>query len=50
MFVELVELIFRTEIAPVTLHRPEPLFDHYGIETEIDRLLRRKVWLSRAET
>jgi len=26
-------------------NRPEPIFDHYGIETEIDRLLRRKVWL-----
>ncbi len=25
--------------------RPEPIFDHYGIETEIDQLLRRKVWL-----
>lgn len=25
--------------------RPEPIFDHFGIETEIDRLLRRKVWL-----
>ncbi len=24
---------------------PEPIFDHFGIETEIDRLLRRKVWL-----
>ncbi|MCC6484296.1 MAG: Rne/Rng family ribonuclease [Armatimonadetes bacterium] len=25
--------------------KSEPIFDHYGIETEIDRLLRRKVWL-----
>lgn len=26
-------------------NRSEPIFDHYGIETEIDRLLKRKVWL-----
>jgi len=25
--------------------RVEPVFEYYGIETEIDRLLRRKVWL-----
>ncbi len=44
--VELVELIspkLKSRLQRYT--RPEPLFDHYGIETEIDRLLRRKVWL-----
>ena len=30
----------------MVLHRdPEPVFDRYGIEREIDRALRRKVWL-----
>ncbi len=30
----------------VELHaKPEPIFDHYGIEVDIDEALRRKVWL-----
>lgn len=43
---ELVDLIspkLKSRLQRYT--RPEPLFDYYGIETEIDRLLRRKVWL-----
>jgi ribonuclease G len=44
--IELVELMspkLKSRLQRYT--RPEPLFDYYGIETEIDRLLRRKVWL-----
>mgnify|MGYP002681558224 FL=1 len=44
--IELVELMspkLKSRLQRYT--KPEPLFDYYGIETEIDRLLRRKVWL-----
>jgi ribonuclease G len=29
----------------LTLHRDEPVFEKYGVEREIDRALRRRVWL-----
>ena len=44
--VELVKLIAPKLRRRINLYREKmPIFDKYGIEGEIDRLLRRKVWL-----
>ncbi|MCX6376593.1 MAG: Rne/Rng family ribonuclease, partial [Armatimonadetes bacterium] len=43
---EVVDLIspkLRSKIVPYK--DPEPIFEHFSLENEIDRLLRRKVWL-----
>ena len=45
--VELVKLIAPKLRRRISLYREKmPIFDKYGIEGEIDRLLRRKVWLA----
>ena len=41
--VELVSPKLRSKI--VLYDEPEPIFEHFSIENEMDRLLRRKVWL-----
>lgn len=43
---ELIELLSPKMKSKIVLYdEPEPIFDRFAIETEIDRLLRRKVWL-----
>ena len=43
---ELVELISPRQKSRIVLYdEPEPIFEHFSIENEIDRLLKRKVWL-----
>jgi len=43
---ELVELLSPKMKSKLVLYdEPEPIFEHFAIETEIDRLLRRKVWI-----
>jgi ribonuclease G len=44
--VELVELLSPRMKSRIALYDDaEPIFEHFAIESEIDRLLRRKVWL-----
>lgn len=41
-----VELLDPSLLARLSLYEgPEPIFDHYGIETELARAMSRKVWL-----
>lgn len=43
---ELVDLISPKLRSKIVLYDgPEPIFEHFAIEAEIDRLLKRKVWL-----
>ena len=43
---EVVELISPKQRSKLVLYdEPEPIFEHFSVETEIDRLLKRKVWL-----
>lgn len=43
---ELVELISPRQKNRLVLYdEPTPIFEHFGIENEIERLLKRKVWL-----
>ena len=43
---ETAELISPKLKSKIVLYRePEPIFEHFSIENEIDRLLKRKVWL-----
>lgn len=43
---EVVELISPRQKSRIELYDdPEPIFEHFAIESEIDRLLKRKVWL-----
>ncbi|MCE5313862.1 MAG: Rne/Rng family ribonuclease [Armatimonadota bacterium] len=44
--IELIELSSPKMRSRLVLYdEPEPIFEHYSIESEIDSLLRRKVWL-----
>lgn len=44
--VELVELFSPKLMSRLQLYdEPEPIFEHFAVESEIDSLLRRKVWL-----
>jgi len=43
---DLVKLISPRQRSRLTLYDdPEPIFEHFSIENELDRLLKRKVWL-----
>ena len=43
---EVIELISPKQRSKLVLYDdPEPIFEHFSIDTEIDRLLKRKVWL-----
>ncbi|MFA6665341.1 MAG: Rne/Rng family ribonuclease [Armatimonadota bacterium] len=43
---DLVKLLSPRQKSRVNLYTgPEPIFEHFSIENEIDRLLKRKVWL-----
>ncbi|MCL6629756.1 MAG: Rne/Rng family ribonuclease [Armatimonadetes bacterium] len=43
---EVVELISPRQKSRIELYDdPEPIFEHFAIESEIDRLLKRRVWL-----
>jgi ribonuclease G len=43
---EVVELISPKQKSKIELYdEPEPIFEHFAIESEIDRLLKRRVWL-----
>ena len=43
---EVVNIISPRLRSKLSLYRdPEPIFEHFSLENEIDRLLRRKVWL-----
>ena len=41
--IDLISPRLRSKI--VLYHEPDPIFEHFSIENEIDRLLKRKVWL-----
>ncbi|MEZ4270877.1 MAG: Rne/Rng family ribonuclease [Myxococcota bacterium] len=44
--VEFISRFSPADAAPVELYdKPEPIFDHFGIEVEIERALERRVWL-----
>lgn len=43
---EVVDLLSPKQRSKIVLYDdPEPIFEHFSIEAEIDRLLKRKVWL-----